>query len=369
MRDVTIITTACLPWFTGTSINPMIKASELSKNNICVKLMVPWLSLEDQKKIYSVQFNSQKEQLDYINSYLDEHNYSRMDIIFYDGAYIPWYGIVPSEKFLDKVPVNNYLILEEIDHLLINKPFAKFLRARPDLRIMGVIHTNYPYYWRKYFRFLPDFLYKFMIKNIYGVLHYAILKRNAHRLVALSPAIDFYRGISYQCLHGVGDEFFHEDSVENMSDVYFIGKIIKEKSIDSFIDVANALPDVKFDLWGKFFDTYADKFTGNITHRGETAEPSKSLKSYKIFFNPSQSEVLCTTTLEAIAMKKIVILPDVPCNQVFKLYKRAYFYNNLQQAIDLVRKMSASSSLPEVNTEGYRWSNVIKQFISQELVA
>lgn len=74
-------------------------------------------------------------------------------------------------------------------------------------------------------------------------------------------------------------------------------------------------------------------FPGRVDHA--------ELKSrHKIFVNPSESEVLCTTTAEALAMNKFAIIPLHPSNQFFLrfpnclAYRSPYeFVANLQWAL------------------------------------
>lgn len=78
-KRLLIVTTASLPWRTGTAVNALLRAAYLTKDRKIaggsVTLMLPWLEREeDQHRVYGVDnvFQSPTEQTEYIRTWLRE---------------------------------------------------------------------------------------------------------------------------------------------------------------------------------------------------------------------------------------------------------------------------------------------------------
>jgi hypothetical protein len=76
-KRIWIVTTAALPWMTGTAVNPLLRAAYLTKGRPpgSVTLMLPWLELPtDQVYVYGKDrvFATQEDQAEYVKTWLRE---------------------------------------------------------------------------------------------------------------------------------------------------------------------------------------------------------------------------------------------------------------------------------------------------------
>jgi hypothetical protein len=78
-KRVWIVTTAALPWMTGTAVNPLLRAAYMTEGRSevggSVTLMLPWLERRgDQESVYGKNqvFSSPEEQEEYIRTWLRE---------------------------------------------------------------------------------------------------------------------------------------------------------------------------------------------------------------------------------------------------------------------------------------------------------
>mmetsp|Transcript_12386 Transcript_12386/g.35438 ORF Transcript_12386/g.35438 Transcript_12386/m.35438 type:complete len:712 (+) Transcript_12386:54-2189(+) len=90
----------------------------------------------------------------------------------------------------------------------------------------------------------------------------------------------------------------------------------------------------------------------------------------KIFLNPSVSEVLCTTTAEALAMGKFVIIPRHPSNSFFEQFPNALMYDSLEGAVDkLIFAMeSAPAPLDALFSRLLSWEAATERLIKASTV-
>lgn len=139
-RKICVVTTAALPWRTGTAVNPLARALYLTRGRpkYSVTLMIPWLTeKEDQAKVYGKNiFETPEEQEEWIRTYCRERIFNstedsetntdsndevdNLQIRFYPSNYHDLFrSIFASVDICALIPQEeaDIAILEEPEHL------------------------------------------------------------------------------------------------------------------------------------------------------------------------------------------------------------------------------------------------------------
>ncbi|GKZ01460.1 hypothetical protein MPSEU_001096600 [Mayamaea pseudoterrestris] len=258
-RRIWVVTTAALPWRTGTAVNPLLRALTLTQGRPKdhVTLMVPWLTdAAHRKKLYNdEEFESPKEQEDYIRKYSkdrcckDPKEAENLRIRFYEGSYSESFGsIFPTQDICSLIPLDeaDVAILEEPEHLnwfrvpnfdgdedeKVSLGWAHMFQ-----HVVGILHTNYAEYIREY-----SMGASVVTAPALNSLSSLVVRAYCHQVIRLSATLPSLCDKEVTSnVHGVRPEFLDEPKpekdrdVDALAPVYFIGKVIWAKGFDSVL--------------------------------------------------------------------------------------------------------------------------------------
>ncbi|KAG9140834.1 hypothetical protein Leryth_010376 [Lithospermum erythrorhizon] len=293
-RHVAIVTTASLPWMTGTAVNPLFRAAFLAKSEKQdVTLLVPWLCRSDQELVYpnSLTFSSPQEQEQYIRGWLEERVGFKADfkISFYPGKVL------------------------------------RLSAATQDLP-------------------------KSIVCNVHGV---------NPKFLRIGEKIAADR----EC----GQQAFSKGA-------YFLGKMVWAKGYKELIDLLakqkKDLNDFNLDVFGNGEDaqevqSLARKLNLNLNFKKGRDHADDSLLGYKVFINPSVSDVLCTATAEALAMGKFVVCADHPSNEFFRAFPNCLTYKTPEEFVTKVKEAMDNEPHPLTPEQQYNlsWEAATQRFM------
>ncbi|KAG4123538.1 hypothetical protein ERO13_D11G333000v2 [Gossypium hirsutum] len=382
-RHVAIVTTASLPWMTGTAVNPLFRAAYLAKSaKQKVTLLVPWLCRSDQELVYpnNLTFGSPEEQENYIRNWLEESVGFKADfrISFYPGKFSrERRSIIPAGDTSQFIPSKNadIAILEEPEHLNWYHHGKRWTDKFN--HVVGIVHTNYLEYIK---REKNGALQAFFVKHINNL----VTRAHCHRVLRLSAATQDMPKSVICNVHGVNPKFLkigekvaaeRELGQQAFSKgAYFLGKMVWAKGYKELIDLLakhkNDLNGFKLDVYGNGEDAHEVQSTAkrldlNLNFQKGRDHADDSLQGYKVFINPSVSDVLCTATAEALAMGKFVVCADHPSNEFFSSFPNCLTYKTPEDFVAKVKEALANEPQPLTPEQRYNlsWEAATKRFI------
>ncbi|OEL35658.1 Digalactosyldiacylglycerol synthase 1, chloroplastic [Dichanthelium oligosanthes] len=382
-RHVAIVTTASLPWMTGTAVNPLFRAAYLAKSSKQnVTLVVPWLCKSDQELVYpnSMTFNSPEEQENYMRNWLEERVGFKTDfkISFYPGKFQKERrSIIPAGDTSQFIPSKeaDIAILEEPEHLNWYHHGKRWTDKFN--HVVGVVHTNYLEYIK---REKNGAIQAFFVKHINNL----VARAYCHKILRLSGATQDLPKSMICNVHGVNPKFLEvgeriaaerESGQQSFSKgAYFLGKMVWAKGyrelIDLFTKQKSDLEGFKLDIYGNGEDSHevqsaARKLNLNLNFHKGRDHADDSLHGYKVFINPSISDVLCTATAEALAMGKFVICADHPSNDFFRSFPNCLTYKTSEDFVARVKEAMTRDPQPLTAEQRYNlsWEAATQRFM------
>ncbi|KAE8733338.1 Digalactosyldiacylglycerol synthase 2 [Hibiscus syriacus] len=155
---------------------------------------------------------------------------------------------------------------------------------------------------------------------------------------------------------------------------YYIGKMIWSKGYGELFklvhDHQNELAGLEVDLYGngEVSDQVKEaasklKLTLRVLPGHDHADPL--FHDYKVFLNPSTTDVVYTTAAEALAMGKIVVCVNHPSNDFFKQFPNCRIYDDENCFVEVTRKALSEEPVPltDAQRRELSWEAATERFL------
>ena len=440
-RSVAIVTTASLPWMTGTAVNPLLRAAYLAKRGAHdVTLVVPWLPPAEQALIHpSVIFQTPEAQAAYVRQWVQDRcgfSPTNMKLDFYPGRYATdKYSIIPVgdvSAYITSPKRRDVAILEEPEHLNWYHSGGRWSDTFE--HVVGVVHTNY----------LEDARLEQHGEVKEAAMRFVnswVSRMHCHKIIKLSDAVQDFPRSQTMNVHGVSPVFLEvgrrkataaaqaraaeadPDAAAAQAVGHTVGRALaslgaraeragagserSESGIAAFAEAVHPSREVftkgatssaggvgqgfhellqcveehnasasgasfplEMDVFGSgedFSDVSSTSAAKRLplTFKGRADHASDQMHDYKVFVNPSLSDVVATTTAEALAMGKFAIVAQHPSNAFFSTFPNCLVYSSPGEFSACVEKALSSDPAPLSVRDRYRlsWEAATDRFL------
>ena len=381
-RKIFVVTTAALPWLTGTSVNPLLRVAYLKKAlpESEVVLVLPWLEPSEQHVVFpaGVTFQEQAQQEAHIREWLAKRvdfDVDSFGMLWYPSSYDSSFGsIFPDGKHGDITSVvphehADVAVLEEPEHLNWFNSGRRWVDTFQ--HVVGVCHTNYLEYARRD-RSEAD-------AKLLERINLWMVQMHCHKVIKLSDAVQTLPRSVTCNVHGVSSSFLSVGDKVDMqpsSGIYFIGKAIWGKGYGELLELLSshkkrgASPEINLDVYGsgenlEAIKAEAKRLAVSCTFHGRKDHLDPEIHRYRCFINPSTSDVVATTSAEALAMGKWIVVPDHPENEFFSTFHNCLLYASPEEFSKCVARALAEPPSPLTTEERYRltWEAATERFL------
>ncbi|EXB57373.1 Digalactosyldiacylglycerol synthase 2 [Morus notabilis] len=203
-------------------------------------------------------------------------------------------------------------------------------------------------------------------------------------VIRLSAATQDYPKSIICNVHGVNPKFFEigKKKLEQQQNgdqaftkgAYYIGKMVWSKGYKELLkllrDHQKELASLEVDLYGTGEDSdqvmeAAKKLELAVRVNLGRDHADPLFHDYKVFLNPSTTDVVCTTTAEALAMGKIIVCVNHPSNEFFKQFPNCRTYNDSKDFVKVTRKALADepAQLTDAQRHELSWEAATERFL------
>ncbi|MDF1750024.1 MAG: hexosyltransferase [Alphaproteobacteria bacterium] len=365
--DVAVVTTAALPWRTGPSYFSLWHAAGLKAMGLNVVYVIPWVEEAGQSLWGGPIYKTFEDQASALHEEAQRIGCPPLpDIVPYKAS-VWWLtrSIMPTGDIFRSIPSADALILHEPEHLGWI-PWTTPRRALAANKVVGIVMTNYADYVRSTHkhRAMPAWLSDGLARFVTWY-HRTRVAKHTDIAIPLSGAVaeiaDVGGRLREAQVTGVSSTWRDVEPVrDGQTGIYFLGRLIWEKGLADLIEIA-CRTGHSIDVIGDGADQVAVKAracsaNAPLTFLGPSAEPWTRIQPYKTFFNPSTSEVLCTTTAEALVAGRHVVIPECPANEPFRRYPNTHFYTDMDGACAALDTAIAAPTIPpEKVRDDFHW--------------